>query len=60
MQETKEMRVRSLGGEGPLEEEMALHSSIFVWRIAQTEEPGRLQSMGSQRVGHLNTHIMYL
>ena len=60
MQETKEMRARSLGGEGPLEEEMALHSRILVWRIPRTEEPGRLQSMGSQRVGHLNTHTVYL
>ena len=45
-------RVRSLGWEDPLEKEMATHSSILVWRIPWTEEPGRLQSMGSQRVGH--------
>ena len=38
--------------EGPLEEEMAPHSSILAWRIPWTEEPGGLQSMGSQRVGH--------
>ena len=44
--------VRSLGGEDPLEEEMATHSSILAWRIPWTEEPGRLQSMGLQRVGH--------
>ena len=44
--------VRSLGQEDPLEKEMAPHSSILVWRIPWTEEPGRLQSMGSQRVGH--------
>ena len=36
----------------PLEEEMAIHSSILAWKIPWTEEPGRLQSMGSQRVGH--------
>ena len=52
MQETQEMQVLSLGGEDPLEEEMATHSSILAWRIPWTEEPGRLQSMGSQRVGH--------
>ena len=46
------MQVRSLGQEGPLEEEMATHSSILSWRIPWTEEPGRLQSMGLQRVGH--------
>ena len=44
--------VRSLGREDPLEKEMANHSSILTWRIPWTEEPGRLQSMGSQRVGH--------
>ena len=44
--------VRSLGREDPLEKEMATHSSILAWRIPWTEEPGRLQSMGSQRVGH--------
>ena len=44
--------VRSLGGEDPLEKEMATHSSILAWRIPWTEEPGRLQSTGSQRVGH--------
>ena len=46
-----ETRVRSLGQEDPLEEGMAIHSSILTWRIPWTEEPGRLQSMGSQRVG---------
>ena len=45
-------RVRSVGWEDPLEKEMATHSSIFVWRIPWTEEPGMLQSMWSQRVGH--------
>ena len=41
-----------LGWEEPLEEEMATHSSILAWKIPWTEEPGGLQSMGSQRVGH--------
>ena len=49
MQETQ---VRSLGWEYALEKEMATHSSTLVWKIPWTEEPGRLQSMGSQRVGH--------
>ena len=40
------------GSEDPLEEDMATHSSILAWRISQTEEPGGLQSTGSQRVGH--------
>ena len=48
MQETQ---VRSLGGEDPLEKEMAPHSSTLAWKIPWTEEPGRLQSMGSLRVG---------
>ena len=52
MQETQETQVQSLGQEDPLEEEMATHSSILAWKIPWTEEPGRLQSMGSQRVGH--------
>ena len=51
MQETQEMLVWSLGREDPLEEGMAAHPSI-VWRIPWTEEPGTLQSMGLQRVGH--------
>ena len=51
MQETQEAWVQSLGGEEPLEEEMANHSSILAWKIPWTEEPGRLQSIGSQRVG---------
>ena len=46
------MRVRSLGWEDPLEEEMVTHSSILVWRIPLTEEPCGLQSVGSQRVRH--------
>ena len=44
--------VQSLGWEDPLEEGMATHSSILAWRIPRTEEPGGLQSTGSQRVGH--------
>ena len=44
--------VQSLGWEDPLEEGMATHSNILVWRIPQTEKTGGLQSMGSQRVGH--------
>ena len=49
MQET---RVQFLGWEDPLEKEMAIPSSTIAWKIPWTEEPGRLQSMGSQRVGH--------
>ena len=48
----RETRVWSLGWEDPLEKEMATHSSILAWRIPWTEEPGRLQSTGSQRVRH--------
>ena len=44
--------VQSLGRENPLDKEMATHSSILAWKIPWTEESGRLQSMGSQRVGH--------
>ena len=44
--------VRSLGWEDPLEKRMAAHFSILAWRIPWTEEPGKLQSMGLQRVGH--------
>ena len=47
-----EVGVQSLGQEDPLEKEMATYSSILAWRIPWTEEPGRLQFMGSQRVGH--------
>ena len=47
-----ETQVRSLGREDPLENEMATHSSTLAWRIPWREEPGRLQSMGSKRVGH--------
>ena len=48
----QEMQFRSLGQEGPLEEEMATHSSILAWDIPWTKEPGGLQSTESQRVGH--------
>ena len=51
MQETLETWVLSLGWDDPLEKSMATHSSILAWRIPWTEEPGGLQSMGSQRVG---------
>ena len=47
-----ETRVQSLGREDPLEKKMATHSSILGWKIPRMEEPGGLQSMGSQRVGH--------
>ena len=47
-----ETRVQSLGQEDLLEQEMAIYSSILAWKIPWTEEPGRLQSMGLQRVGH--------
>ena len=48
----QETRIQSLGWEDPLEKEMATHSSILAWTISWTEEPGGLQSMGLQRVGH--------
>ena len=48
----QETRVRSLGQEAPLEKEMATHPSVLAWRIPWTEEPGGLQSTGSQRVRH--------
>ena len=48
MPSMQETRVQFLGWEDPLEKEMVTHSSILAWRIPQTEEPGRLQSMGSQ------------
>ena len=50
--DSQEIQVRSLGQEDFLEYETATHSSILAWRIPWTEEPGRLQSMGSQRVEH--------
>ena len=48
----RETWVQSLGREDPLEKQIATHSSILAWRIPWTEEPGGLQSMGLQRVGH--------
>ena len=48
----RETGVRFLGREDPLEKKMAIHSSVLAWKIPWMEEPGRLQSMGSQRVGH--------
>ena len=52
LREIRETWVQSLGWDDSLEKEMATHSSILAWKIPWTEEPGRLQSMGSQRVGH--------
>ena len=58
-----ETQVRALGQEDPLGESMATHSSILAWRISWTEQPGTLQSMGSQRVEHnratKHTYIIY-
>ena len=59
-QETQETRVRSLGQEDPLEKEMATGSSIPAWRIPWPEEPGGLQSRGSQRIGHDGSLMMHL
>ena len=56
----QEIQLQFLGGEDPLEKGMATHSSLLAWRIPWTEEPGGLQSMGLQRVGHdwmTDTHI---
>ena len=52
MQEAQETWVPSWGWEDPLKQEMATHSSILSWNVPWTEEPGRLQSMGSERIGH--------
>ena len=52
MLEMQEIQVRFLGQEDPLEEGMATHSSVLTWRIQWTEEPGRLQSIESQRLRH--------
>ena len=49
---TWEIQVQSLAWEDPLEKEMATHSSLLAWEIPWTEEPGELESMGSQKVGH--------
>ena len=53
------MQVPSLGREDPLKEGMATHSSILAWRIPGTEEPGGLQSMGSQRVRHDRSYLAH-
>ena len=63
MQKMQETQVRSLGLEDPLEKGMATHFSILDWRIPWTEEPGGLQSMGLQNVGHdsvTNTTAYYI
>ena len=52
MPEMQETQVPSLGQEDPLEKGMAIHSSVLAWEIPRTEESGRLQPMGLQRVGH--------
>ena len=52
MQATQEKHVHSLSREDPLEKEMATHSSVLAWKIPWTEEPGGLEPLGSQRVGH--------
>ena len=54
------MRVQSLGQEDPLEKGMATHSSILAWRIPWTEEPGGLQSIGLQRVGHYGSNSAHI
>ena len=59
MQDTRQMQVRSLSQEDALEEEMATHSSALAWIIPGTEEPGGLQSMGSQAVRHDWAHIHF-
>ena len=58
MQEIQETRVQSLGWEGALDWEMATQSSILAWKIPWAEEPGRLQSMESQRVRHDGAHTL--
>ena len=59
MEEMQETRVRSLDWEDPLEQEVTIHSSVFPWEIPWTVEPGRLQSMGSQRARHDSAHTEY-
>ena len=59
MQETPDTQFQSLGQEDPLEEEMATHFSVLAWRIQWMEEPGGLQSMGSQSQTRLSTHIAH-
>ena len=63
MQETQETQVQSLVQEDPLEEGMAIHSSIFAWRIPWIEEPGKLQPLGSQsqiQLKRLSTQQLYI
>ena len=55
----RETPIRFLGWEDPLEKEMAIHSSTLAWKILWTEEPDRLQSMGSQRVGHYSGNLAH-
>ena len=55
-----ETRVLSLGEEDPLEEGMATHSSILAWKIPWTEDPGRLQFIGLQRVGHDSSDLAHM
>ena len=56
----QEIWVQSLARKDSLEKEMVIHSSILAWRIPWTEEPGQLQSMGSQRVGHDGAIFTYI
>ena len=58
MKKLQETRVQFLGGEDPLEEGMVTHFSILAWRIPWTNKPGRLQSMGSQRVLKYTTEVL--
>ena len=55
----QEMQVQSLCWEDPLEESMATYSSILAWKIPQTEEPGGLQSMGSDTIEHAHTQMVF-
>ena len=59
MQETQKTWVQSLDLKDPMEKEMETHSSILTWKISRMEEPGRLQSMGLQRVGHNPTTSLH-
>ena len=59
LQELRKMHVQSLGQENPLEEGMVTHSSIPAWRIPWTEEPGKLQSIGLQRVRHDSSDLAH-
>ena len=60
VQEVLKMQAWSLGGEDPLEEEMATHFSILAWRIPWTEESARLWSIGSQKVGHNWSNLAHM